>query len=232
MLIEDILATQGYFIYVILFLALMGGALGLPIPEDLPLIAAGIFAERKAANPWGLFLVCYSGVVVGDLLIFSMGRGFGATLFSKPWFKRRLSPRKLKRFKISLERRSLFTIFIARHLFYLRMVTFLACGAVKMRYSRFILADALAALVSVPIMMSIGYFAADYHEELVENLEWVFAILGTILLIVLLRMFRSKKTTRSSSKNDVTESQGELDGPPRSEDNKLKNPEPQDSLHH
>lgn len=161
-----------------------------------PLVAAGILAGKKAANPFGLFLVCYAGVVIGDLLIFTMGRGFGSTLFSKPWFQRRLSPRRLKRFKLGLEKRGLFTIFIARHLFYLRMVTFLTCGAVKMSYSRFIFADCLAALVSVPIMMCIGYMAADYHEELLNNLEWVFLALGVALLVYFVFQFRRRKSPK------------------------------------
>ncbi|MCI5065104.1 DedA family protein, partial [bacterium] len=95
MSLEELLLTEGYLIYLILFVGLMGGALGLPIPEDIPLIAAGIFAERGSANVYILFLVCYSAVVIGDLIIFSMGRHFGANLFSKPWFKRSLSPRRI-----------------------------------------------------------------------------------------------------------------------------------------
>ena len=206
MLIEDLLATEGYLIYVILFLALMGGALGLPIPEDLPLIAAGIFAARGDASILGLFLTCYIGVVVGDFIIFAMGRWFGAALFSKPWFKRRLSPRRLKRFKINLERRSLITIFVARHLFYLRMATFLACGAVKMRYTRFIIADAIAALVSVPLMMTVGYFAADYHEEILDNLEWIFLGLAIIAIGYFLLTRRTKKgEKKKEDKRDSVE---------------------------
>lgn len=196
MSLEQLLTTEGYLIYLLLFMFLMGGALGLPIPEDLPLIAAGVFAFREEANIFGLFATCYLGVVTGDILIFVIGRRWGSALFSSPWFKRKLSPRRLKRFKQGLERNRFFTIFLARHLFYLRMVTFIACGAVKMSYARFILADAIAALVSVPLMMTIGYTTWEHQEHLIENIEWL--LLGLLLGVgfLLIRSQRSSKTKR------------------------------------
>lgn len=196
MSLEQLLTTEGYLIYLLLFMFLMGGALGLPIPEDLPLIAAGVFAFREEANIFGLFATCYLGVVTGDILIFVIGRRWGSALFSSPWFKRKLSPRRLKRFKQGLERNRFFTIFLARHLFYLRMVTFIACGAVKMSYTRFILADAIAALVSVPLMMTIGYTTWEHQERLIENIEWL--LLGLLLGVgfLLLRSQRSSKIKR------------------------------------
>lgn len=202
MSLEQLLTTEGYLIYLLLFMFLMGGALGLPIPEDLPLIAAGVFAFREEANIFGLFATCYLGVVTGDILIFVIGRRWGSALFSSPWFKRKLSPRRLKRFKQGLERNRFFTIFLARHLFYLRMVTFIACGAVKMSYARFILADAIAALVSVPLMMTIGYTTWEHQEHLIENIEWL--LLGLLLGVgfLLIRSQRSSKTKRRRGTRD------------------------------
>ncbi|MGA1191097.1 MAG: DedA family protein [Bdellovibrionota bacterium] len=193
MSLEQLLTTEGYLIYLLLFMFLMGGALGLPIPEDLPLIAAGVFAFREEANIFGLFATCYLGVVTGDIVIFVIGRRWGSALFSSPWFRRKLSPRRLKRFKQGLERNRFFTIFLARHLFYLRMVTFIACGAVKMSYARFILADAIAALVSVPLMMTIGYTTWEHQEHLIENIEW---LLLALLLGVGFLLFRSQQSPK------------------------------------
>ncbi|MCB0321012.1 MAG: DedA family protein [Bdellovibrionales bacterium] len=200
MSLDALLSLEGIILYPMLFFALLGGAIGLPIPEDLPLIAAGIFGQRGSGNLGMLFVVCYLGVVMGDTIIFLIGRRFGAALFTKKWFRRKFSPRRLKRFKLGLERRRLATIFIARHLFYLRMVTFLACGAVKMPLSRFLVSDMIAALVSVPAMMCVGYFASENYEVLLNNVEFVFGILAIAIAAYFLQAYlRGKsKATRSS----------------------------------
>ncbi|MCB0353561.1 MAG: DedA family protein [Bdellovibrionales bacterium] len=204
-MLEHILAADGWHLYAALFLALMGGAIGLPIPEDLPLIGAGIVAQAGEARIDALFVVSYVSIILGDLVIFSLGRRFGSALFSKPWFHKKLPPRKLKRFRLNLEKRSLPTIFIARHLFYLRTVTFLTCGAVKMKYSRFLFADSIAALVSVPLMMSIGYFFAEHSETLAKNIRLFLLVLIPITLLFVFIRYRKKKNRMAAKGVPVAE---------------------------
>lgn len=182
-MLENFLLQEGAHVYLLIFLGLLGGAIGLPIPEDIPLIAAGILAQLGQAKLSIIAPLCYVAILSGDFLIFMVGRKLGPALFSKPWFRKRLPPNRIRRFKLGLEKRSLPTIFLARHLFYLRTVTFLACGAVKMKTSRFLIADAVAALLSVPLMIGIGYFAAQHYEQVVKNLQHLFLVLAVIFII-------------------------------------------------
>jgi len=108
-------------IHGILFGLLILGAIGFPIPEDLPLIFGGIVAHSGNVKVTTTIAVCYAGVLFGDLLIFSIGRRLGPALFEKPWFKKRIGPRRVKHLRLRLERRSLWMIFIARHLFFLEL---------------------------------------------------------------------------------------------------------------
>jgi membrane protein DedA with SNARE-associated domain len=168
--------------YVGLFLALIGGALGLPIPEDAPLIAAGALSQVGTLDIRVAFLVCYAGILIGDTLIFFVGHKLGPSLFEKEWFKKRVPSSRIRLIRQKLSKRSLLTILIARHLFYLRTVTFLTCGAVGMRYSRFILSDALAALISAPVMLAVGYFASEHFDSLVKNGHIILGVLAFGLL--------------------------------------------------
>ncbi len=151
-------------IYAVLVLLLLGGALGLPIPEDLPLILAGILLQAEKVEIQTTFIVCYAAVLGGDILIYLVGRKFGLALFKKKWFKSRFPLSRIKAIRAGLEKRSLLMIFIARHLFYLRSLTFLTCGAVRMDLKKFLVADALAGLVSLAVMMGIGYLAAEHYQ--------------------------------------------------------------------
>jgi len=192
-MIDNFLLYEGFVLYIIIFLALMGGAIGLPIPEDVPLIAAGILVQLEQAKLEIIVPVCYFGILLGDVTIFLIGRKLGPTLFSKKWFRKRLPPHRLRRFRIGLEKRSLATIFLARHLFYLRTVTFLTCGAVKMKLSRFLIADAIAALISVPIMISVGYFAAEHYEQVKKNFhQAAIFILALLILFAVIYYYRKK----------------------------------------
>ncbi len=194
LMLDWISAQEGLAVYLALFFSLMGGAIGLPIPEDIPLLAAGACIKLQSGKPLIIFLVCYGAIVAGDILIFMVGRRFGPTLFEKPWFKKRMPPNRIRRVKFNLEKRSLLMIFLARHLFYLRTLTFLTCGAVKMKVKRFIIADVAAALVSVPLMMGIGYFAAEHFEAAqlaLKRVEYLLLLVGVILLLYL--VWRSRK---------------------------------------
>ncbi|MCO6431921.1 MAG: DedA family protein [Deltaproteobacteria bacterium] len=193
---EDWLLIQdGVFLYFALFLMLMGGAVGLPIPEDLPLILAGIIAHNGNGEIHLLFIVCYVSILLGDLLIYSVGWKFGPSLHKHKWFKARLSPERLAKIRRNLEKRSVLMIFIARHLFYFRTVTFLTCGAVGMSFKRFILADAAAALVSVPLMMWLGYTGADQYAALTSSRKEtnIISLLLVIVIVATLLYFYIKR---------------------------------------
>lgn len=181
---EWLLAQSGAVIYLSLGLLLTGGALGLPIPEDIPLLLGGILIEIGKADAVPTFLVCYISVLAGDLFIFSIGRYFGPKIFKLRWFKSRETKTKLKRIRVGLERKSVLMIFLARHLFYVRTLTFLSCGALRMRYSRFIIADAIAALISVPLMLTLGYFAAGSYDQMNKLLNE--AKLASLVIVILL----------------------------------------------
>jgi len=185
----------------ILCFALMGGAVGLPIPEDIPLLTAGVLIQGKTIPGPLALAVCYVGVIAGDWIVFLLGRRFGPSLFETRWFSARFPPKRVHDIRHSLERRSLLMIFIARHLFYLRTATFLTCGAVKMNPWRFAVADCLAALVSVPLMIGIGYKCAEQYDTAVEYLSEA-RIASLVLVIALAAMYLIVRHMRKVKSSD------------------------------
>lgn len=177
-----LLFQDGVVAYLSLFILLLGSTIGFP-PEDLVLIFAGVIAHRGNGQLAIIFLVCYLGILVGDLIIFSIGRRLGPKLFEKPWFKKRIHPSKISKVRVSLERRSLAMIFLARHLLYLRTVTFITCGAVKMGFGRFLIADAVAALISAPLMMGLGFVLSENADVALGFVETTKSILLLLLAI-------------------------------------------------
>lgn len=209
---ELLFSLDQHSVYFVFFLLLMGGAIGLPIPEDIPLLFAGAAIQQQLAQPLALFLVCYGAVVLGDVVIYFLGRWFGQRLYSKPWFKRHLPPRRLRRIRRGLERQAFLSIIIARHLFYLRSITFFTCGLVRMRVVKFLVADAIAAVISAAIMMSIGYVASEHLESAMAKIgmvkNWTILVLSLVALGVVMHLIVRRYAARTAV-SEAGESEGE-----------------------
>jgi membrane protein DedA with SNARE-associated domain len=83
-------------------------------------------------------------------------------------------------------------VFLVRHLAVLRAPTYLIAGAMKMPGWKFLLWDGLAALISVPLMVGLGYFFADHVDVLRRDLHrvghWIgLAVILTISIYLLVR---------------------------------------------
>ncbi len=195
-MLDTLINSQGMMAYLLVFALLLASAFGFPVPEDISLITGGILIHLQNANLWIMALVCYSGILIGDLIIYRIGWVTGPRLFRRKGFRRLVTSSRLKAIRLNIERRTFLTILIARHLFYLRTVTFLVCGAVRVSPPRFVVADAVAALVTTPLMLGLGYLFAEHYEVLLMYLKQVKTLLvivgGCVLVYFALRYFRAK----------------------------------------
>jgi membrane protein DedA with SNARE-associated domain len=208
-MIDVILSAHGARAYLFVFILLVSGAVGVPMPEDLSLIAGGILVHAKGAHPVIMLIVCYLGILVGDLIIYRIGWSIGPSVFRRRWFKRCMTSRRLQWARENLEQRTFLTILIARHLFYLRTGTFLVCGALRISFSHFLLCDAVAALITAPLMVGLGYVCAEHYETL---LFWVqqtklALIIGGIVLAgyFLLSWWRGRGAEEFTDSSDIQE---------------------------
>ncbi len=192
------LSQSGANIYIFLFLSLLAGAFGLPIPEDIPLMAAGVLLHEHQAKMLPIFIICYFGILIGDFVIYSAGRFFGPSLCRTKWFQKKIKKIGLKKVRSRLENRRLLTIFIARHLFWIRTATFLICGLVRIKPIKFIIADAIAALISIPIMISLGFFFFARLEEMLGHVKkaegMILIVLVALVAGAILYKLRKKRT--------------------------------------
>src|SRR5688572_7159069 len=81
-------ALSGPYAYAAVFGMLFICGLGVPLPEDITLIAAGMLASAKSISLTGALIVGYIGVLAGDILLFTIGRKYGRRVFQLPVFNR------------------------------------------------------------------------------------------------------------------------------------------------
>jgi membrane protein DedA with SNARE-associated domain len=196
-MVDLILGSHGFFAYFIVLVALLAGSVGIPAPEDLTLIAAGVLCSLAQVNTWIMGITCYLGLIIGDLIIYRIGWMTGPTLFRKKWFRRHISTKRLQSMRTNLHKRTMLTILVARHLFYIRTATFLMCGAVRISFTRFVIMDAIAALITTPLMMGIGFAFAHNYESIIKwirDLKFILVALGIIAAIFIIRRYRRPRS--------------------------------------
>ncbi len=189
--------TQGVFAYGTVFLILLVCGLGVPLPEDISLILGGWLAHKGAANLPIMMVVGFAGILVGDSLIFNFGRKLGKNVGSKPggFFARIITPEKRAKVEGLFEKHGQKIVMIARFMPGVRAVTYFTAGSVGMPYWRFILWDGLAALLSAPVFVFLGYHFGSELDLLIDRLkEGQTYVLGGVAVIgVAWFMWRRRK---------------------------------------
>jgi len=79
-----VLSLLQRFTYLGMFSLLIAAGLGLPFPEDLTLTTGGSLARQQVTSLLPTLLVGYAGVLVGDLLIFRLGRRLKEGVYTHP----------------------------------------------------------------------------------------------------------------------------------------------------
>ena len=195
-------SDNGFVVHVAIFIMLLLGGLGLPIPEDIPIIFGGVAAAKHIVSLPNVLLTCYIGVVMADQMVYAIGYHFGNKLLSagtKSRFFPSITEERVNEIREGLRRRRFVYIFIGRHLFPLRTATFITAGALRIRFLDFFIADLIAALVSVPIIMAIGHTIGRNLEpemltQLAEDVNWYISgivIIGVIFYLI--RRIRKKR---------------------------------------
>ncbi|HEX9507325.1 MAG TPA: VTT domain-containing protein, partial [Myxococcales bacterium] len=113
------------FTYIGMFGLLIAAGLGLPFPEDLTLLTAGFLARKGVTSLWPTLVVGYVGVVIGDLLIFRLGRRLKEGVYTHPRLGKLLTPKRRQWIENHFRKRGILTVVIARHCAGLRAPTFL-----------------------------------------------------------------------------------------------------------
>ena len=85
-MLDDFLNLR--YLGIVLLLSLSG--LGLPIPEEVVVVSAGFLSHNGEIFKWHYaYLACLGGALMGDIVVYSIGRYLGHGFFKRyPWFAR------------------------------------------------------------------------------------------------------------------------------------------------
>jgi len=136
---------------------LLLGGIGLPVPEDALLILCGFLIAQEVVRPLQALAVTYAGLLIADSLLFSFGRRFGRVIVARKRFHRILPPERLAALENKFSRNGSTLILFGRHVAGIRAQLFLVAGIMNMPFRKFLLVDALSSIMTLAIMIGIGY---------------------------------------------------------------------------
>jgi membrane protein DedA with SNARE-associated domain len=198
--------------------ALIGAGMGLPMPEEIPIVTAGAFVghdsqamidARNAGLPvppgmthwWIMLPVIIVAVVLSDSILFFAGRWFGPWLLSRNWVQKRLlSPEKRAKIEANFEKRGVMILLGARFTPGIRTPIFMMAGLLRMPIHRFLMADALYAIPGVNLLFWLAYWFTDQFVQAITAAERhkplvMMAILAAVGGVLLYKMLIGRKVS-------------------------------------
>jgi membrane protein DedA with SNARE-associated domain len=187
--VETLQGFVEHFTYLGIFAVLLLGSLGVPIPEEMPIIAAAVLSHEGVVRWWLALPVCFVGVLSGDMVLYWVGRHWGEHVLNWRPVRLVLTPTREQWLKAAYHRHALKTVVTARHVMGLRAAAFLTAGMAHVPFWKFVVADAGAAALGVPLGFGLAYFFTDAIEAIVVDVHRVerwLALVGLVVLMVVL----------------------------------------------
>lgn len=164
----------------VLFVLVLCG-LGIPLPEDVPLITGGYLVARNGF-PVMMILVGLLGILIGDSIIFRAGQFYGERLLDTR-LGRHIPRDRVQRTAALFDKHGPKFIMVARFVPGLRAVTYFVAGTTGVPYWKFATFDGIAACVSAPLWVVLGWYAGN-HRML--NRAWKWASKAQVLLFTVI----------------------------------------------
>lgn len=173
------------YAYGAVFLAVLFDTIGLPVPGEVFLLAAGFLVSSGQMELIPAVLVAALGAVLGDSVTYWLGRRVGTAGerrvvgFYCAWTACTLgSARCVERAEGLLRRFRGWVVLVAKFIAGARVFMPPVAGVSGLSYGRFVLFDAAGSLLWTALVISLGAFAGRQWEALVRGLEEAYRLLG------------------------------------------------------
>lgn len=185
---------EGIYAYAAIFGVLFSCGVGMPIPEDVTLVTAGYLAYLENIDLFIAMAVCLCGVLLGDFILFTLGRVYGKHLLDLPIIRFIATPERINFAQAKLKKNVRKVCFTARFLAGLRAPIYLSAGMLGVKPRVFVSLDFLAALISVPALTYLGYYFGDeidiglgYIRRAERYIMVTLAIVGAVVVLNAIR---------------------------------------------
>jgi membrane protein DedA with SNARE-associated domain len=183
---------------------------GFPLPEEVIIISVGLLAYmarhpdqfpppadgHTSISVLDAAIVTFLGVLIGDLIVFLLGRKYGPKLMRFPLIKNLITPAAMEKIEGWTAKYGIWAAGVFRFTPGLRFPGFWTCGMGGLPLWKFILVDGGAALLSVPTQVILVYYYGERILDFIAQIKVVLVVVGLFVLLVFgLRKFMHMRRT-------------------------------------
>ncbi len=193
-----------HYLSIVVILILTG--CGLPVPEEFPIIAAGVASSGANAtlNPWIALGACLIGALMGDSVLYAIGYHFGRNLVkAHPRLARLLHAEREAKMEQLINRHGLKVLFLARFMVGVRAPVYLSLGILRTPFRKFLLFDAFCATAVVCFFFGLSYLFGENVKIWIRDSEKVFTgiVIGVVLIGLLIFWIRRRRHRAAAGEN-------------------------------
>ncbi|MGN6504312.1 MAG: DedA family protein [Tepidisphaeraceae bacterium] len=171
------------------FLLLFACGLGLPLPEDIPLIISGAFLchdpNGVAIKEWIIVgSLNWLGIVGGDICLYWISRHFGRNVTKLPFIGNHITEDRIDKVGGWFETYGVGVVAVGRLFAGIRGAMVITAGITRFNFAHFLNADVLAAIVSGGLFMLLGHWVGEsLNDQTIHRFKHYFVI-GAVLLAI------------------------------------------------
>lgn len=194
------------------FLALLLAGINIPISEDVLIIMSAIISANDRSMLIPNYIGLYLGIYLSDLISYWFGRLVGTGFIKIKFVAKKLTPRRIKKITDQLDKHGFLTFVITRFIpFGVRNTLFMTSGLIHFNFTKFMLFDAIAAVISSSTLYWLIFFVG---ESAARNYEAIGIILFVLLIIAIIFFVirheqKKKKPVEKPASDDVAVEQSE-----------------------
>jgi len=193
----------GWAGYLVLFGLLFSCGLGMPLPEDIPLLVSGMLVGAGRMHLLAVAIAAWCGIIGGDCILYYLGHRFGLNITRVPFVGKHLTKDRIVQAERLFEKYGVWVVACGRLFAGIRGAMVVAAGTIRFNFIKFVIADGLAAIVSGGLFIWLGMkFGQNLHyisRKIHEYGEWVLVAAIVCALIWLGYYFWRRKGHRGPS---------------------------------
>ena len=181
---NHVLSWISQYGYAGLFMLLVFGIVGLPIPDETLLMFSGYLISQSRLHPVWTFLSAFSGSACGISLSYGIGRFLGHGVIYRYGRFVRLRPEHLERVHQWYHRSGELVLAFGYFIPAVRHFSALVAGMSGLEYKVFALFAYAGAVVWVSTFLTIGYLVGDHWQLAVEIVHRDTALVVCLIALV------------------------------------------------
>lgn len=170
----------------ILFLVLLAATF---ILEDAATVAAVGMAVAGVINPIWAYVAVLSGIIIGDVGLYYIGRGAE----KNKWMKRKTEKYDLEKYRKKIQNHSVIAILTSRFIPGARTPTYLAMGYFHVSFTIFFLTAAVAVSLWTTFLFWGLYYLGDIIAPYVSGWTTAFIAIFIVTFYTIITNIRSRK---------------------------------------